>query len=176
MLTKAQIETLLHTPSSNTFHSNTIHHAHLHLHICYYHLPKNAPKQIKEKVCKKCETSHVGMHSHQQTLSQKPMKQATMHIAMHAQTTHTSQRNAFTARVATIPTSFQPHPPQSVPRPLLNWTPIVQGFSRLASRIHREVALIPTESSAEVLQNCWRFDCSVAVFLKVWQYSTKTRL
>ena len=54
------------------------------------------------------------MHFHQKTLPQKPMKQATMHTTMHAQTTHIVQ---CIYRVATIPTSFQPHPPQSVPCP-----------------------------------------------------------
>ena len=60
---------------------------------------KNSPKQVTEKaLCQKVQkTSHVGMDFHQKTLPQKPMKQATMHTAMHAQTTHTSQRNAFIA-------------------------------------------------------------------------------
>ena len=45
------------------------------------------------------------MHFHHKTLPQKPMKQATVH----AQTTHITVQCIY--RVATIPTSFQPHPP-----------------------------------------------------------------
>ncbi len=52
-------------------------------------------KLQKKHFAKSAKTSHVGMHFHQKTLPQKAMKQVTMHIAMHAQTTHTSQRNAF---------------------------------------------------------------------------------
>ena len=51
----------------------------------------------KKHLPKSAKTSHVGMDFHQKTLPQKPMKQATMHIAMHAQTTHISQRNTFIA-------------------------------------------------------------------------------
>ena len=80
--------------------------------------PEKSPKTSyrKSTLPKSAKTSDVGMHFHQKTLPQKPMKQVTMPTAMRAQTTHTSQRNALNC-VATIPTSFQPHPPQSVPRP-----------------------------------------------------------
>ena len=44
------------------------------------------------------------------------MKQATTHTTMHSQSTHTSLARCIYS-VATIPTSFQPHPPQSVPHP-----------------------------------------------------------
>ena len=46
------------------------------------------------------------MHLHH---PQKPMKQATIHIAMHAQTTHTSQRNAFTAWLPSLHLSNHTH-------------------------------------------------------------------
>ena len=69
----------------------------------------------KSTLPKSAKTSQVGMHFHQKPLPQKPTKQATMHIAVHAHTTHTSQHNAlfYHVHVPTIPTSFQPHPPQS---------------------------------------------------------------
>ena len=51
----------------------------------------------KSTLPKSAKTSDVGMHFHQKTLPQKPMKQVTMPTAMRAQTTHTSQRNAFIA-------------------------------------------------------------------------------
>ena len=53
---------------------------------------------------------------------------------------------------------------------------IIQRFSRLASRIHHNVSSIPTRSSAEDVFNCRRFDYSVVVFFRAWQYSTKTQL
>ena len=52
-------------------------------------------------------------------------------------------------------------------RPGRDYRVTIQRFSRLASRIHREVSLIPTRSSAEVF-NCRRFDYSVVVFFKAW--------
>ena len=70
----------------------------------------------KSTLPKSAKTSHVGMHFHQKTLPRKPMKQATVHTGGHAQTTHTSQRNAFTAYsyhpyiFPTTPTKFVPHP------------------------------------------------------------------
>ena len=69
----------------------------------------------KSTLPKSTKTSHAGMHFHRKTLPQKPTKQVTMHIAMHAQTTHTSQNMhcSILPHIATIPTSFQPHPPQS---------------------------------------------------------------
>ena len=57
--------------------------------------PQN--KLQKKHFAKSAKTSYVGMHFHQNTLPQKPMKKATVHTTMHAQTTHTSQCNAFTA-------------------------------------------------------------------------------
>ena len=79
----------------------------------------------KSTLPKSAKTSQVGMHFHQKPLPQKPSKQATMHIAVHAHTTHTSQHNAlfYHVHVPTIPTSFQPHPPQCVSHPILNCTP-----------------------------------------------------
>ena len=49
------------------------------------------------------------MHFHQKTIPQKPMKQATMHTGRHAQTTHTSQRNAFTAYLPSLHLSNYTH-------------------------------------------------------------------
>ena len=43
---------------------------------------------------KKCKNKSCRDALPPKTLPQKPMKQVTMHTAMHAQTTHTSQRNA----------------------------------------------------------------------------------
>ena len=62
-------------------------------------LPKKTPKTSyrKSTLPKSAKTSNVGMDFHQKTVPQKPIKQATMHIAMRAQTTHPSQRNAFIA-------------------------------------------------------------------------------
>ena len=45
----------------------------------------------KSTLPKSTKTSHAGMHLHRKTLPQKPAKQVPMDIAMHAQTTHTSQ-------------------------------------------------------------------------------------
>ena len=45
----------------------------------------------KSTLPKSTKTSHAGMHFHHKTLPQKPTKQATVHIAMHAHTTYTSQ-------------------------------------------------------------------------------------
>ena len=44
----------------------------------------------------------------QKTLPQKAMKQATMHTGRHAQTTHTSQRDAFTAYLPSLHLSATP--------------------------------------------------------------------
>ena len=64
-------------------------------------------KVTEKGLCQKVQkTSHVGMH-YPKTLPQKPMKQATMHTRRHA---HITVQCIY--RVATIPTSFQPHPPQ----------------------------------------------------------------
>ena len=49
----------------------------------------------KSTLPKSAKTSQVGMHFHQKPLPKKPTKQATVHIAMHARTTHTSQHNAL---------------------------------------------------------------------------------
>ena len=49
------------------------------------------------------------MHFHQKTIPQKPTKQATMHTGRHAQTTHTSQRNAFTAYLPSLHLSNYTH-------------------------------------------------------------------
>ena len=54
-------------------------------------------KLQKKYFPKSAETSHIGMHYQQKTLPQKPTKQATMHTGNRTQTTHTSQRDAFTA-------------------------------------------------------------------------------
>ena len=59
----------------------------------------NIEKSTLQKVQK---TPHVGMHSHQKTIPQKPTKQATRHTGRCAQTTHTSQRNAFTAYLPSL--------------------------------------------------------------------------
>ena len=61
---------------------------------------KKPNAQLTEHYCyykKSAKTRDVGMYFHQKTLPQKPMKQAIVHTTMHAQTTHTSQCNAFTA-------------------------------------------------------------------------------
>ena len=52
-----------------------------HLHICF-HLSKKCPKTSyrKSTLPKSAKTRHVGMHFHQKTLSQKPMKQASLHV------------------------------------------------------------------------------------------------
>ena len=103
---------ILHAPFSNTFHSNTIHYAHLHLHICN-HLSKKMPqnKLQKKHFAKKCKN--------------KTCRDALLPKSTSPKTNETSDsahHNACTDyphiyRVATIPTSFQPHPPQSIPRP-----------------------------------------------------------
>ena len=49
------------------------------------------------------------MHSHQKTIPQKPTKQATRHTGRCAQTTHTSQRNAFTAYLPSLHLSNHTH-------------------------------------------------------------------
>ena len=58
---------------------------------------------------KSAKTTHVGMHFHQKTIPQKPTKQATMHTGRYAQTTHTSQRNAFTAYLPSLHLSNYTH-------------------------------------------------------------------
>ena len=95
VLTGVQIETyILHASSSNTLYPNTIPTpTHLHQHICY-HLPKNTPKKLQKKhFAKKCKNKLCRDALPPKTLLQKPMKQATVHTTMHAQTTHTSQCN-----------------------------------------------------------------------------------
>ena len=66
--------------------------------------PKKTPqnKLQKKHFSKSAKTSHVGMHFQQKTLPQKPTKQATMHTGRHAQTTHTSQRDAFTTYLPSL--------------------------------------------------------------------------
>ena len=49
------------------------------------------------------------MHFHQKTIPKKPTKPATMHTGRHAQTTHTSQRNAFTAYLPSLHLSNYTH-------------------------------------------------------------------
>ena len=49
---------------------------------------------------------------------------------------------------------------------------IIQRFSRLGSRIDCEVSSIPTEVQQKFF-SCRRFDYSVVVFFKAWQYSTE---
>ncbi len=70
--------------------------AHIYTHTHLLPLPKKTPKTSyrKSTLPKSAKTSNVGMDFHQKTFPQKPMKQATMHIAMRAQTIHTSQLNA----------------------------------------------------------------------------------
>ena len=76
---------------------------------------KNAPKQVTEKaLSKKCKNQSCRDALPAKTLPQKPTKQATMHTGRHAQTTHTITARCI-YRVPTIPTSFQPHPPQTIP-------------------------------------------------------------
>ena len=57
------------------------------------------------------------MDFHQKTLPQKPMKQATMHVHRNACTDYPHITAQCIYCVATIPTSFQPHPPLSAPHP-----------------------------------------------------------
>ena len=66
--------------------------------------PKKTPQNKLQKMHfpKSAKTSHVGMLYQQKTLPQKAMKQATMHTGRHAQTTHTSQRDAFTAYLPSL--------------------------------------------------------------------------
>ena len=96
------------------------HHAHLHLYIILLPPPKKRPKTSYRKSTspKSAKTSHVGM---QKTLPQKPMKQATMHDAMHTDYLHITVQCFH--RVATIPTSLQPHPHNPYHAPILNCTP-----------------------------------------------------
>ena len=120
MLSGVQIKTYttVHTTSSNTFFLTlSTSYTHLHLHICYL-LPKNGPKQVTEKhFAKKCKNKSRRDVLPPKTLPKKPMKQATMHTTMHAQTSYSHITVQCICRVATIPTSFQPHPPQSIPHP-----------------------------------------------------------
>ena len=55
------------------------------------------------------------MDFHQKTLPQKPMKQATMHVHRNACTDYPHITAQCIYCVATIPISFQPHPPLSAP-------------------------------------------------------------
>ena len=73
--------------------------------------PKKTPqnKLQKKHFPKSAKTSHVGMHFQQKTLPQKPMKQATMHTGRRAQTTHTSQRDVFTAYLPSLHLSNHNH-------------------------------------------------------------------
>ena len=106
------------------FHSNTIHHTHFHLHICY-HLPKNTLKSYKKALCQKVlKISHVGMHFHQKTLPQKPMKQATKHIVcIHRLPRHQSAMHLPCSYhpyiFPTIPTTIRTTPPYSTAYPIL---------------------------------------------------------
>ena len=76
---------------------------------CY--LQKKTPqnKLQKKHLPKSAKTGHVGMHFQQKTLPQKSTKQATMHTGRHAQTTHTSQRDAFTTYLPSLHLSNHTH-------------------------------------------------------------------
>ena len=97
MLTGVQIETyttrtiLKHVPFQH-YPPSTFALTHL-LHVPP---PKKLPGTSYRKVLcpKSAKTSHVGITSTKKLFPQKPIKQATMHTAMHAHTIHTSQCNA----------------------------------------------------------------------------------
>ena len=81
--------------------------------------PKKLPKTSyrKSTLPKSAKTSHVGMDFHQKTLPQKPMKQATMHVHRNACTDYPHITAQCIYCIATIPTSFQPHPSLFAPHP-----------------------------------------------------------
>ena len=79
----------------------------------------------KKHFPKSANTSHVGMHFHQKIIPQKPMKQATMHTGRPAQTTHTSQADAFIVYLPpysfpTTPTTNRTTPPYTTHTTILN--------------------------------------------------------
>ena len=80
----------------------------------------------KSTLPKSTKTSHAGMHFHRKTLPQKPTKQVTMHIAMHAQTTHTSHNMQCSILPRTCsyhPYIFPTTPTTMYHAPILNCTP-----------------------------------------------------
>ena len=85
--------------SSNTLYPNTIPTpTHLHQHIytnTFVTTSQKTPqnKLQKKHFAKKCKNKLCRDALPPKTLLQKPMKQATVHTTMHAQTTHTSQCN-----------------------------------------------------------------------------------
>jgi len=79
---------------------------------------KNFPKQVTEKaLCQKVQkTSHVGMDFHQKNASPKTNETSdNAHCNACTDYPHITAQCIYC--VATIPTSFQPHPPLSAPRP-----------------------------------------------------------
>ena len=101
MLTRVHTKPVLHAPS---------HQCSTTLHTFHAISQKNTLKQDIEKgLYKKCKNHYVGMHFTKKTIPQKPTKQATMHTGRHAQTTHTSQRNAFTAYLPSLHLSNYTH-------------------------------------------------------------------
>ena len=95
VLTGVQIETyILHASSSNTLYPNTILHLHIYTNTFVTTSQKTPQNKLQKKhFAKKCKNKLCRDALPPKTLLQKPMKQATVHTTMLAQTTHTSQCN-----------------------------------------------------------------------------------